>query len=247
EPKFVAMGMSAWWAHVAGIAIGIGLITYITIVVGELLPKSLAIRSPQKIALRIIPSFRFFTFISYPFVQILTASTRFLLRIIHANIPENEKLTDDDLKSLLSQAYRQGTLEKEELKLHENIFDFYEQEVESIMTPLQEVISIRLEISPEQVDQIIRGSIHSYFPVVQGQNILVGYLCARDYFRDGGKDIREHTRAACTIKKNQKASEILKKFKERNQNFGVVVTDNKELYGLVTMHDIGESLIGKIP
>ncbi len=71
EPKFITMGMSAWWAHVMGIAIGVGLITYITIVVGELLPKSLAIRSPQKIALRIyllsgflhlfhIPSFRYY-------------------------------------------------------------------------------------------------------------------------------------------------------------------------------------------
>ncbi len=247
EPKFVAMGMSALWAHIFGIAIGVGLITYITIVVGELLPKSLAIRSPQKIALRIVPSFRFFTFISYPFVQILTVSTRFLLRIIHANQPESQKLTDDDLKSLLSQAYRQGTLEKEELKLHENIFDFYDQQVESIMTPLQEVVSIQLEISPEQADQIIRGSIHSYFPVVQGQNVLVGYLCARDYFRDGIKNIREQTRTACTLKKNQKASELLKKFKEKNQNFGIVVTDNGELHGLVTMHDIGESLLGKIP
>jgi putative hemolysin len=169
------------------------------------------------------------------------------LRIIHANTPENQKLTDDDLKSLLSQAYRQGTLEKEELKLHENIFDFYEQQVESIMTPLQEVVSIHLEISPEQADQIIRGSIHSYFPVVQGQNVLVGYLCARDYFRDSGKNIREQTRAACTIKKNQKASDILMKFKERNQNFGIVVNEKQELDGLITMHDIGESLIGKIP
>ncbi|HEY2647729.1 MAG TPA: hemolysin family protein [Puia sp.] len=247
EPKFVAWGMSAGWAHVLGIAIGVGLITYITIVIGELLPKSLAIRSPQKIALQIVPSFRFFTFISYPFVQILTVSTRFLLRIIHANKPENQKLTDEDLKSLLSQAYRQGTLEKEELKLHENIFDFYEQVVESIMTPLKEVVAIPLEGAADQTDQIMRQSPHNYFPVVQGQNVLVGYICARDYFRDGGKNIREQTRAACTLKKNQKASELLKKFKEKNQNFGIVVNDKGELYGLVTMHDIGESLIGNIP
>jgi putative hemolysin len=237
EPKFVAMGMSAGWAHLMGIAIGVGLISYITILVGELLPKSLAIRSPQKIALRIVPSFRFFTFISYPFVQILTISTRFLLKIIHANTPENQKLSDEDLKSLLSQAYRQGTLEKEELKLHENIFDLYELQV----------VSIRLETSTEQADQILRQSHHNYFPVVQGQNILVGYICARDYFRDGIKSIREQTRPACTVKKNQKASELLKKFKEKNQNFGIVVNDAGQLFGLVTMHDIGETLIGSFP
>jgi putative hemolysin len=246
EPKFISWGMSTWWAHVVGIAIGVGLITYITIVIGELLPKSLAIRSPQKIALRMVPSFRFFSFISYPFVQILTVSTRFLLRIIHANKPESQKLTDEDLKSVLSQAYRQGTLEKEELKLHENIFDFYEQVVESIMTPLKEVVAIRLEGGTDQADQIMRQSPHNYFPVVQGQNVLVGYISARDYFRDSKKNIREQTRSACTLKKNQKASELLKKFKEKNQNFGVVVNDKGELYGLVTMHDIGESLIGQI-
>jgi putative hemolysin len=247
EPKFINWGMTAWWAHIFSITIGIGLITYITIVVGELLPKSLALRAPQKLALRIEPSFRIFTFISYPFVQILTVSTRFLLGIIHANKPESQNLTDADLKSLLSQAYRQGTLEKEELKLHENIFDFYDQQVESIMTPLQEVVSIHLEITHDKADQIIRGSTHNYFPVIEGQNVLVGYLCAREYFRDNGKNIREQTRVACTLKKNQKASELLQKFKEHNQNFGVVINDKGELFGLVTMHDIGESLIGKIP
>ena len=154
-------------------------------------------------------------------------------------------MTDDDLKSLLSQAYRQGTLEKEELKLHENIFDFYEQQVESIMTPLQEVVSIRLEISPEQADQIMRGVSIVIFRLCRDKMFWWVYLCARDYFRDSGKNIREQTRAACTLKKNQKASDILKKFKERNQNFGIVVNENGELDGLVTMHDIGESLIGK--
>jgi putative hemolysin len=247
EPKFMSWGMSAWWSHFFSIAIGIGLITYITIVVGELLPKSLALLSPQKLALKIEPSFRIFTFFSYPFVQILTFSTRFLLKIIHANKPESQILTDADLKSLLSQAYRQGTLEKEELKLHENIFNFYDQQVESIMTPLQEVVSIRLDITHDQADQIIRASPHNYFPVIEGQNLLVGYLCAREYFRDNGKSIRDHTKSACTLRKNQKASELLQKFKEHKQNFGIVINDKGELYGLVTMHDIGESLIGKIP
>src|ERR1700712_2680899 len=247
EPVFMKWGMSAWWSHSISIALGVGVITYLTIVIGELLPKSLALLEPQTLALKIEPSFRVFTFISYPFVQILTASTRFLLKIIHASKSENQNLTDADLKSLLSQAYKQGTLEKEELKLHENIFSFYDAQVESIMTPLQDVVSIRLDITPEQVDQIIRGSAHSYFPVIEGQNVLVGYLCAREYFRDNKKNIREQTRAACTLKKTQKASDLLKKFKERNQNFGVVINDNGELYGLVTMHDIGESLIGEIP
>ena len=115
------------------------------------------------------------------------------------------------------------------------------------VTPLEKVVAIRIETSADQADQIMRQSPHNYFPVIQGENVLLGYISARDYFRDSVKNLREQTRSACTLKKNQKASDLLKKFKERNQNFGVVVNDRGELFGLVTMHDIGESLLGKLP
>jgi putative hemolysin len=247
EPKFLSWGMSAWWAHAGSILVGIGFITYVSIIIGELIPKSLALRQPQKLALRVVPSFRIFTFLAYPFVKILTASTRVILKLIHPDKPENQNLTDSDLKSLLSQAYRQGTLEKEELKLHENIFNFYDQQVESIMTPLQRVISIHIDLSGDKVEEIIKNSPHNYFPVIESNNHLAGFLSAKDYFMHRDKSLRDQTKSACTLKKNQRTSELLKKFQERNQNFGIVIDDGGSLFGLVTMHDIGESLLGKIP
>jgi putative hemolysin len=247
EPKFAALGLSAFVAHLFSILIGIGFITYITIVIGELLPKSLALKKPQTLALRIVPSFRIFTFLAYPFVKILTATTRFLLRLLHAGKQENQTLTDADLKSLLSLAYRQGTLEKEELKLHENIFNFYDLKIETIMTPLPQVIFIPIESPPEKTDEIIRNSSHNYFPVVEKNNIVTGFLCAREYYKDRSKTIREQTMRACTLTKDRKASDLLKKFKELKNNFGIVVNERGELHGLVTMHDIGETLIGEIP
>jgi putative hemolysin len=248
EPKFIALGTTPAVAHFCSIFIGIGFISYITIIIGELLPKSLALQKPQELALQIVPSFNVFTFLAYPFVKILTMSTRFLLRLLHAGKKENQNLTDADLKSLLSLAYRQGTLEKEELILHENIFNFYDLKIEKIMTPLSRVVSISLDVPIEKTDEIIRTSSHNYFPVIEKNNILVGYLCAKDYFKDQNKSIRDHTtQTACTLTKNQKASELLEKFKKFNQNFGIVVNEKKELFGLVTMHDIGESLIGEIP
>jgi putative hemolysin len=248
EPKFNALGLSSALAHFCSIFIGIGFISYVTIIIGELLPKSLALQKPLTLALRIVPSFNVFTFLAYPFVKILTVSTRFLLRLIRSGNQENQNLTDADLKSLLSLAYRQGTLEKEELKLHENIFNFYDLKIETIMTPLSSVVSISLDTPAEKTDEIIRTSSHNYFPVVEKNNNLVGYLCAREYYKDRNKSIREHTMTtACTLTKNQKASELLEKFKKLNLNFGIVVNERRELFGLVTMHDIGEVLIGKIP
>jgi putative hemolysin len=244
EPKFTALGMPVFTAHLCSILIGIGFITYITIIIGELLPKSLALLKPQSLALRIVPSFRVFTFLAFPFVKILTGSTRFLLKLIRSGKQENQNLTDADLKSLLSLAYRQGTLEKDELKLHENIFSFYDLKVESIMTPVQEIVVIRLDAPPDKTEELIRNHAHNYFPVVENNNVIVGYLCAREFYKDRNKTIREQTMKACMITKDKKASEVLHAFKTVNKNFGIVVNERGELDGLVTMHDIGESIIG---
>ncbi len=247
EPKFKNVGLSTNIAHLLSILMGIGFISYVTIVIGELLPKSLALKQPQKLAFKIIPSFGIFSLIAYPFVQILTASTRVILKFFRVSSIENNDLTDNDLKNLLGLAYRQGTLEKEELKLHENIFSFYEQNVELIMTPLKDIVSIQIDLAIVEADTIIRNSNHSYFPVVDSKNYLVGFISAKDYFRDTGRTLKDQTRPACVINKNQKASELLKQFKAHKQNFGIVTSEAGLVYGLVTMHDIGELLIGEIP
>jgi putative hemolysin len=247
EPKFLSWGIHSSLAHVISIVIGIGFITYVTIIIGELVPKYLALQSPQKIALRIVPSFRIFTFLAYPFVKILTGSSRLLLKLMHVNKSESQNLSDADLKNILSQAYRQGTLEKEELILHENIFNFYEQSVHSMMTPLEKVISIQITMTEAEVEALLRNSPHNYFPVLRQKNKLEGFLCAREFFMERNKGLTEHFKPACSVTGNQKASELLQKFKASNQNFGVVVDEKGELSGLVTMHDIGTLLIGKIP
>lgn len=112
EPKLSGLGLSSLFSHVLSIVLGVGFITYITIILGELLPKSIALQLPQRIALRIAPSFRLFTLIAYPFVTFLTKSTHLLLKVFRIKGSENQKLTDADLKSFLSLAYRQGTIEK---------------------------------------------------------------------------------------------------------------------------------------
>src|SRR5580658_5650414 len=116
--------MPLWLAHALSIAVGIGLITYITVIIGELVPKSIAVQAPQTIALLITPTFRLFSFIAYPFIRILTGSTHMLMKMFKVTSAETPNLSDDDLKNLLTLAYKQGTLEKNELELHENIFSF---------------------------------------------------------------------------------------------------------------------------
>ena len=90
EPKLFLWGMPSWSVHFVSVAVGIGLITYITIIIGELLPKSIALQFPEKIALRVIPSFRLFSLIAYPFVKLLTGSTHFLLKMLRVRGSESQ-------------------------------------------------------------------------------------------------------------------------------------------------------------
>jgi len=248
EPVLFSWGMPSWSVYTLNSVLGIGLITYITITIGELLPKSIALQFPEKIALRIVPSFRLFSFMAYPFVKLLTGSTRLMLNLLRIRRPETQKLSDSDLRNLLSMAYRQGTLEKNEWLLHENIFNFYDQTtVERIMTPVEKVALIDERMTSEMIENVLRDSEHNYFPVIQQEDKIVGCLSAKDFFMKRGKPLNEITQQPCTVTRDQKPPELLQKFKDHNSKFGIVINENGKLAGVVTMRDILEILVGKIP
>ena len=115
------------------------------------------------------------------------------------------------------------------------------------MTPFERVILIDETMTPDMVENVVRKSNHNYFPVVQQKNKIVGYLNAKDFFMERGKSLKEIIQKPCTVTKNQNAPELLQKFKDSNYNFGMVANESGELIGVVTMHDIGEILVGKIP
>ena len=245
EPIFIRWNLPRWMAEASSTLIGIGTITYFTIVLGELLPKTLALRVPQNTALKLIPSFQVFTKIAFPFVRLLTWSTDKLLELFNVKSAENTKLTDADLKTLLGLAYRQGTIEKKEWSLHENIFTFYDQTVSHIMTPLNKVVLVKESMRKEEVDSLLRNTSHIYFPVVRDNNAVVGVLNAKEFFMDPSPSFTSLVRPTCKLHINQRASEVLVKFQEKLVNFGTVVNERDELIGIVTMHNLGESLLGK--
>ena len=245
EPKLLHWEWPMWLAHGVSLFLGIGSITYFTILFGELLPKTLALETPQKIALRLTPSFSIFTKLFYPLVQLLTWSTHILLRIFTSKSSESKKLTDADLKSVLSLAYRQGTIEEHELKLHENIFSFYDQRVSQIMTSLNKAVFIRESVTQEEINKIVSESPHNYFPVVTKNNQVTGILSAKDFLMSPDAALINLVHPACKVTSEDKTSDVLVRFQKASVNFSVVTGNNNELIGIVTMHDIGEALIGK--
>jgi putative hemolysin len=245
QPLLLKWGFANWLAQSASTVVGVGIITYFTIVFGELVPKSLALKVPQRTALKLIPSFETFTKIFYPFVRLLTWSTNRILNLFNFKGSEENKLTDADIKSLLNIAYHQGTLEKKEWNLHENIFAFYDQTVAQIMTPLKNVVTIKESMSWEEVSDTIKRSSHIYYPIIKENKTVVGLLSSKDFLMNADHSYLTLARKICRVKESDKASQVLIKFQEAGSNFSAVVKSNDEMVGIITIHDIGETLIGE--
>jgi len=244
EPRLLHWGLATWLAHGLSLIVGIGIITYFTILFGELFPKTLALRNPQGVALTLTPSFLVFIRLFSPFVKLLTWGTHILLRLFTSKSSESKNLTDADLKSLLSLAYRQGTIEEYELTLHENIFTFYDLRVLQIMTPLNEVDVIKESMTREEITSVIRESQHNFFPVVKSNNQVTGFLSAKEFLIRPDSTLGSLVQPVCEFKQEDGTSKVLSKFKKSSVNFGVVANEG-ELLGIVTIHDLGEALIGE--
>ncbi len=245
EPKFLKLGLPFWLAHTLSLVIGIGVITYFIMLLGEVFPKTLAIRNPQKFALKLTPSFLIFTRLFYPFVRLLTWGTNLLLRIFSLESSENKQLTDADLKSLLSLAHHQGTIEERELRLHENIFTFYDLRVHQIMTSLNDVVAIKESMSWDEAHAIIKESNHNFFPVINSNNQVTGLLNAKTFLINHDSILKDLVQPISKFKENTVVSEVLSNFQKSSVNFGAVTAIGDELLGIVTIHDLGEALIGK--
>ena len=244
EPRFIGWGLSSGLAHFISLLIGIGGITYLSIVLGELLPKSIALSWPEKVAQAILPSFRFFSLLAYPFVGLLTRSTQFVLRFFKLKGSEEKAITDEDLKGFLSQAYKQGTLEKSELELHQNIFRFYNETILHIMTPADKAIVIHERLSREEAAKQLQASTHMFYPVLDNNEQPRGYLSAKEFFMHPEKSITQLTLPACFILEEQTLPDLLQQFKGYRYNFAIVVNRKGVFTGLITIHDVGTVLIG---
>lgn len=249
EHWFAHWGMGPFVAHVAALVIGIGAITYLTIVLGELVPKSLALQMPMKMSLAIAPSLLVFSKILFPFIKMLTGGTRYILSLFSIKTADNQKITEKELKSILGSAYKQGVLGKQEYWLHENVFAFDDLKARSIMKPARIVVSLSDAWPWEKVFETIKRRPYSYFPVYKGEDKdkIVGAVRTKDLFLNPTDHWQDNLKPNCLIPSDMAAKDIFTLFKETRVDFGIVVGAPNEFQGIVAMQDIMEGVFGDLP
>ena len=230
------------------------LLSYITLVLGELVPKRLAIRKPEALALSIASILRVFDFLFYPFTRLLEWSGNGVLRILGIDPAETAKrVTEEEIRILVEAGAGKGDLQEEEADLINNIFAFDDKYVSEIMTPRVSVKAVPLDASYDQAVEIAAHARYSRFPVYEEDiDDIAGVLTVKDLLRvekdsrQEGFSLRQILRPAFFVPEGKKIDVLFKEMKRQQITMAVVVDEYGGTEGIVTLEDLLEEIVGEI-
>lgn len=233
------------------LAVTIITITYFSIVMGELVPKTIALSNPEKIAVKIAPVIFYFSKLFYPFVKLLSVSTNLFNKLIGIE-KKSEHLTEAELRHMLKIASHEGVIEKEQNLIHEKVFYFSDKRAKHIMTHRTEVEWIDLEQPEKEIKADILKARHSKLVCCSGiLDNFVGILYLKDYLTGINSDpelkVADLLIQPLFIPENSDAPKVLNLFKKEQVHFGIVVSEYGSIEGIITLYDIMENIIGDIP
>ncbi|NJO76771.1 MAG: HlyC/CorC family transporter, partial [Leptolyngbyaceae cyanobacterium RM1_406_9] len=231
----------------------VAFITYLSIIIGELVPKRLALASPEKIAASVAIPMQWLSKIAYPIVYLLTSSTDSILRLLGAGGASDEPLvTEEEIKVLIRQGAEAGTFEAAEQDMVERVFQLGDQHVASLMTPRFDITWLDINDSAEVNRQKMIESHHSRFPVCQDNpDHVLGVVNVTDLLARSLShqpiDLIDMLRQPLFIPESTRALKVLEMFKQSGTHIALVVDEYGVTQGIVTLNDVMEVIIGDVP
>ncbi len=228
-------------------------ISFLHIVVGELMPKSLAIRQSEKVSIWTAVPLYMFYWLMYPAIWLLNACSNFLLRATRLDRTHRREhfYSTDELKLILSTSHLHGELTKDEAEILEHTLDFADLKATEVMRPQEEMVVLYLDQSIEEAFQIAAENRYSRYPVYDKQDgIIIGIVHVKDLFSalyaaDKKIDLASLLRPVLKVSQRLLALDLLRKFREGTSHFALVYKSEK-LLGFVTLDNLLHVLIGRI-
>jgi len=231
------------------------IITFLHVVIGELVPKGIALQHSETVALAVSAPVRGFFLLLKPLIWVLQRSTELILRVFGLEPPggDMEVYSEAELKMLLSRSREEGEIEQQEQEMLYKVFDFADKEVSAVMVPRPEVVALSVELPPEEALAAMIESPYTRYPVYrESLDHVIGILHVRDLFSAivdrgiSGVEIESMVRAAHIVPETKDLAALLAEFRRDNQHMAIVVDEYGDLEGIVTLEDLLEEIVGEI-
>ncbi|MFC5684347.1 hemolysin family protein [Flavobacterium sp. MAHUQ-51] len=236
------------YAHSIAVGIVVVVLTFFSLVLGELLPKRIGLNYPESIAKSVAMPMKIVSIITAPFIWLLTHSTEFLLNVLQIKPTADGKVTEEEIKAIIKEGTEVGEVQEIEQDIVERVFHIGDRKVNSLMTHRKSVVLLPLEADKKQVKEFMLQELHSFYPVYK-DNIdeIVGVVSLKNIFANIEKknfNLEAILTEAPYMMEHTTAYNALENFKKTGVHYAVIADEYGVFQGIITLNDILEALVG---
>ena len=236
------------YAETVSTVIIVILVTFLSILFGELVPKRIAIMRPEKIAKLVARPIKVLSSISFPIVWLLSTTNSGIFRLLNIKAHKESQVTEEEIKAMINEGSELGTIEEEEKDIIERVFHLGDRNITSLMTHRTDIVWIEVNEDPASVKEKIKEFQHSVYPLCQ-ENIddIIGVVYVKDMYLNPDASLSSLVRKALFVPENNSAYQVLEKIKGTKIHYAFIVDEYGSLQGMITVKDILNAIVGEMP
>ena len=250
DVKLFIEGFVVLKTYADSIAVGIVVLvlTFFSLVLGELLPKRIGLNHPESIAKAVALPMKIISQITAPFIWLLTISTEGLLKVLNIKPTADGKVTEEEIKAIIKEGTEGGEVQEIEQDIVERVFHIGDRKVNSLMTHRQSIVYLSLEETLEALKNKVLDELHSVYPVcIENMDDVVGVVLLKDLFTSfekGPFDLKSITKDPVYFIEHTSVYKALENFKKSKVHYALVTDEYGVFQGIITLNDILEALVG---
>ena len=249
QPYIEKIGAFKPYAGTIATSIIVIIVTFLSIIFGELIPKRIALINAEKIAKKAAPPMHAFARVTHPIVWLLNTTSNLFFKLFNIKQSKDDSVTEEEIKAIISEGTEAGTIEEEEKEIIERIFHLGDRNITSLMTHRSDILWFDINDNEEKIREKIIAEPHSVYPICDGDiDNIKGVVSIKDlYVADDLTLFKDLMLPALFVPDNNTAYQVMEKFKESKIHSCFIVDEYGSVKGMITLNDILEAIVGDIP
>jgi putative hemolysin len=249
EPYIIKLGVVPETAHTISTTVVVMIVTFLTIIFGELIPKRFGLLRSERIAILVAGPMKNFATLTHPFVWLLNKTSNLFFRIFNISKSKDDAVTEEEIKTLITEGAEAGTIEEAEQEIIERVFHLSDRSITSLMTHRSDIIWFNQNDNEDLIKEKILNEPHSAYPICKDSiDNIIGVVSIKDlYINPDNIPFKKYMQPALFIPENVTPYQVLERFKTSKVHSAFIVDEYGSIQGLLTLNDILEAIVGDIP